>query len=239
MNVVIIPAFNECARIGKTIMAVQALPEIDVVIVVDDASSDGTASIAERTGADVVRMRRNRGKGGAIERGVVEALDRYPLVQRGGIFLFIDADLEASAADATTLLAPVASGLADMAVGLLPPQQEVGGGHGFVVSMARQGIEDVSGRRMHQPLCGQRALTAEAAMAALPLARGFGMEVGMTIDLLRQGFRVAEVETTFRHRVTGSDLLSQLHRGRQFLSVWRALRERKVGPTVPVPKLEV
>jgi len=239
MNIVIIPAFNECARIAKTVMAVQALPEVDVVIVADDASSDATADIAEQVGADVVRMRRNRGKGGALERGVIEALDRYPAVQNGGIFLFLDADLESTAIDATTLLAPVVSGLADMAVGLLPPQQEVGGGHGFVVSMARQGIEDVSGRRMHQPLCGQRALTVEAAIAALPLARGFGIEVGMTIDLLRQGFRIAEVPTTFAHRVTGSDVMSQLHRGRQFLSVWRALRERKLGPKVPVPKLEV
>ena len=64
MNVVIIPAFNESARIAKTVMAVQALPEIDAVLVVDDASSDATADIAERVGADVARAKRNRGKGG-------------------------------------------------------------------------------------------------------------------------------------------------------------------------------
>jgi hypothetical protein len=237
VNVVIIPAFNESARIAKTVMAVQALPEIDAVLVVDDASSDATADIADRAGADVARAKRNRGKGGALERGVVEALDRYPGLQANGILLFLDADLEGSAADALTLLAPVASGRADVAVGLLAPQQEVAGGHGFVVSLAREGVEDVSGRRMQQPLCGQRALTVQAATAVLPFARGFGVEVGMTIDLLRQGFRVVEVPTEFRHRVTGRDLTSQLHRGRQFFSVWRALRERKVGPALPVPKV--
>lgn len=68
------------------------------------------------------------------------------------------------------------------------------------------------------------------AAAALPLAPGWGVEVGLTIDLLRQGYRIREVEVPLHHRVTGADWRAQLHRGRQWLDVARALATRGVLP---------
>lgn len=53
------------------------------------------------------------------------------------------------------------------------------------------------------------------------------METALTVDLLRKGFRVAEVEVPLAHRATGTDWRSQLHRARQFRDVARALAVRE------------
>src|SRR5215471_17213755 len=80
-----------------------------------------------------------------------------------------------------------------------------------------------------QPLNGIRCLTRAAFTAALPLAAGWGAETGMTIDLIRQGLRVTEVEVPLSHRATGNDWRSQLHRLRQLVDVTRALAAREPG----------
>jgi hypothetical protein len=54
------------------------------------------------------------------------------------------------------------------------------------------------------------------------------MEVGMTIDVLRAGLRVREIDIDLRHRATGSDLSAQLHRAKQLRDVTRALTARGV-----------
>jgi hypothetical protein len=142
--------------------------------------------------------------------------------------LFLDADLEQTAANAAPLLEPVRAGEAGMTIAILPPQRSGGGGHGFVVKLAKDGIRRAVGFEATQPLCGQRCLTREAFEAALPLAHGFGVETGLTIDVLRAGIRVREVEADFQHRVTGTDLAGQLHRGRQYRDVALALAPRSV-----------
>ncbi|HYX60521.1 MAG TPA: glycosyltransferase family 2 protein, partial [Streptosporangiaceae bacterium] len=63
--------------------------------------------------------------------------------------------------------------------------------------------------------------------AARPLARGWGVETALTIDLLRQGFRVTEVKVELAHRATGTGLHAQLHRARQLADVARALAVRR------------
>jgi hypothetical protein len=100
------------------------------------------------------------------------------------------------------------------------------GGHGFVVSLSGSGIMRATGWRPAQPLNGQRCLTRAAFEAARPLAPGFGVETGLTIDLLRQGMRITEVEVPLAHRATGGDWRSQVHRARQFVDVGRALTVR-------------
>jgi hypothetical protein len=60
-----------------------------------------------------------------------------------------------------------------------------------------------------------------------PLARGFGVEVGLTIDALRAGARVVECPVPLRHRVTGTGWRDQWHRARQYRDVRRALAARR------------
>ncbi len=97
-----------------------------------------------------------------------------------------------------------------------------------MVRLARDGIRRAVGFEATQPLSGQRCLTRETYEAAVPLAYGFGVETGLTIDVVRAGIRVLEVEADLHHRVTGTDLAAQLHRGRQYRDVALALASRSV-----------
>jgi glycosyltransferase involved in cell wall biosynthesis len=224
---VVIPAYNEADRIGETVTAALTLPGVDAVVVASDGSTDGTVRAARDAGARVWRIARNQGKAAAMLAGAeaVAAIDRGD--PRGGPrhLLFLDADTGATAAAAGPLIEPVASGAADMTTAVFASRVKLGG-HGFVVRLSGAGIARATGWRPAQPLNGQRCLTRSAFDAARPLARGFGVETAMTIDLLRQGLRVVEVEVDMAHRATGTGLAAQLHRARQFADVARALASR-------------
>jgi glycosyltransferase involved in cell wall biosynthesis len=234
----VIAAKDEAARVVSTISAVRGIDGVDLVVVVDDGSSDGTARLAGGAGAVVVVHPRNRGKAAAMATGAAAVADldlREPAVSgRPRDLLFIDADLEASAANMAVLIWPVASGHADMTIAVLPPQATSGGGHGFVVRLARKGIERLTGRKPAQPLSGMRCLSREAFEAATPLARGWGVEVGLTIDVLGAGLRVLEVPCDLQHRVSGSDWRGQVHRARQYRDVWLALAVRHIRRLVRI-----
>ncbi|MGW4424909.1 glycosyltransferase family 2 protein [Streptosporangium sp. NPDC004631] len=221
---VIIPAKDEADRIGATVTAALALSGVDLVVVVDDGSTDQTGRVAKAAGARVVRHSRNRGKAAAMESGAeaVRLLDD----ETARHLLFLDADLGETARAAEPLIKPVVAGEVDMTVAVFVTRVKLGG-HGFVVKLARQGIERATGWTPTQPLNGQRCLTRAAFEAARPLAHGFGVETALTIDLLRRGFRVREVEVEMAHRATGTDWRAQLHRARQFRDVARALLARR------------
>lgn len=220
MVTVVIPAYNEASLIAETVRAVATLPQAARVVVVDDGSKDDTAQAAERAGADVVRHARNRGKAAALQTGAANTAGPEPL-------LFLDADLGATAANAGPLIAPVVDGAADMTIAVFGARVKLGG-HGIVVRTAANGIRRATGWTPAQPLNGQRCLTRAAFAAAQPLAAGFGVETGMTIDLLRKGFRITEVEVEMAHRATGNDISGYLHRAGQLADVARALATRTV-----------
>ncbi|MET9343940.1 MULTISPECIES: glycosyltransferase family 2 protein [unclassified Nonomuraea] len=221
---VVIPAKDEAERIGATVAAATKLPGVDLVVVVDDGSTDQTGRVARAAGARVVRHSRNRGKAGAMESGAeaVRLLDG-PTPRH---LLFLDADLGDTARAASALVEPVRAGEADMTIAVFATRVKLGG-HGIVVRLARDGIKRASGFSAAQPLNGQRCLTRDAFEAARPLAHGFGVETALTIDLVRKGFRVVEVEVDMAHRATGTDWRAQLHRARQLRDVARALATRE------------
>jgi hypothetical protein len=234
---VIIPAKNEAERIAATVSAASKLAGVDIVVVVDDGSTDRTAALAAAAGAHVVRHARNRGKAAALETGaeavaLIESGAAGPVVSGTGPrhLLFLDADLADSAAEAGPLAEPVRAGTADMTIAVFSARVR-NGGFGFVTSTAGAGIARATGWRPAQPLNGQRCLTRAAFTAALPLAPGWGTETGMTIDLMRKGMRVTEVEVPLSHRATGKDLGSQLHRLHQLADIGKALlaREPAIG----------
>ena len=115
-----------------------------------------------------------------------------------------------------------------MTIAVLPTQKTAGGGRGFVVGLARGGIERLTGWTPTQPLSGMRCLTRQAYDAAQPLAHGWGVEVGLTVDVLRRGMTTEEVPCDLHHRVTGTSLHDQLHRVAQYRDVWRALAYRRL-----------
>src|SRR6516164_8123294 len=229
---VVIPAKNESDRIQETVAGASGLPGVDPVVVVDDGSTDNTAGLAGDAGATVVQHSRSRGKAAAMETGadtvrLAETTATPGTVGPARQLLFLAGDLGATAAEAGPLIEPVRAGEADMTIAVFTDRVRQGG-LGFVVGLSGAGIERATGWRPAQPLNGQRCLTRAAFEAGRPLAAGFGVETGLTIDLLRQGFRVSEVEVPLAHRATGTDWRSQLHRARQFTDVARALAPRLV-----------
>ena len=205
-TVALVPAYNEAARLAPTVAAL--LDGVaERVLVVDDGSSDDTAGVAARAGAEVIRLSRNRGKGAAVTAGLSQIVGD----EAARWILLADADLGDSARVLDRLLEPVRSGRADLAIASF----ETAGGFGLVKRAAARGVQCLTGFRPRSPLSGQRALAREAVQRLLPLSGGWGLEVGMTVRALWAGLRVLEVELPLRHRETGRSLAGFLHRGRQ------------------------
>ena len=217
----LVPAHDEGDRVGATVRAIAGLEGVTDVVVVDDGSSDGTAAVARAAGATVLRIPTRLGKGGAME----GALRRLPPAD---VWLFADADLGDTAASLAPVLEAVLEGRVDLAIASPPPQ--AGGGLGILRRLATFAIRALGRFRARQPLSGQRAMTAPALRACRPLARGFGLEAAMTIDLARAGFRIEEVPAPgLAHRATGRGLRGFAHRGRQGVDVARAVAARLPG----------
>ena len=224
---VLVAASDEEDVIGASVAALrEAFPDAEVVVA-DDGSRDATADRAEEAGARVVRLPR-RGKGQALTLAERTCAD--------GPLLLCDADLVGD-------LRPLVEDDADLAVARFA--RRAGGGLGLAKAVARSLIELRGGRRVEEPLSGQRALSARARAEVFPVAAGFGVETRMTIDALRAGLDVREVEIDLEHRATGRDLAGFVHRGRQLRDLllatiapqarsFRGLRLPLVGAAVGV-----
>jgi glycosyltransferase involved in cell wall biosynthesis len=221
---ILVTARNEADRLGDTLRALAgALPDAPVWVA-DDGSSDGTALLARAAGATVVRSERPIGKGAAATLAARSALEC--LKPRGDtVVLLCDADLGESAGLLVALVEEVRRGGADLAVATFA--RRLGGGLGLAVGFARWAIYRRCGQRLRAPISGQRALRARVLHKVLPFAGGFGMEIGMTIDAVRAGCSVREVELDLDHRATGRTLAGFVHRGRQVLDFVRVYVERR------------
>jgi glycosyltransferase involved in cell wall biosynthesis len=163
---VLIPAFNEEATIAEVVTAARksGFP----VVVIDDGSSDATAQTAAAAGANVVRLERNRGKGAAYAAGL--QLVKTPFV------ILLDADLAGLRPEhLNTLLVPVASGAAEMSVGVFQ-------GGRFLSDF---------GNRLTPQLSGQRALRTELLRSLPGLENSrYDVELKLTRWARCKGWRV-------------------------------------------------
>ena len=223
---VIVAARDEAERIGSTLHALRdAFPGAELWVA-DDGSVDATASVAARAGARVVSVGERRGKGGALDVAALAVLrEGDPIV------VLADADLGDSARQLTSLVdalgADVSPGSARADLAIATFSRRAGGGFGIAVGTSRWAIERATGRTMEAPMSGQRALRPGVLPQLLPFAAGFGVETGMTIDALRAGLRVVEVELDLEHRATGRNLGGFVHRGRQARDALRAYASRR------------
>jgi glycosyltransferase involved in cell wall biosynthesis len=225
----IVAARNEADRIGATVRALRGAFPAARIWVADDASEDGTAEAALVAGAQVVSRRRPHGKGANVTAAAEAALGVEPPPR---LLLLCDGDLGDSAARLEPLVVAVEAGECDLAVAAF--SRRVGGGFGIALSFAGWAVRRLCGATVAAPISGQRALRVETLRACLPFAKGFGMEIGMTVDAVRAGYRLQEYELDLEHRATGRDLAGFLHRGvqlRDFVRVFlsRALRGRGGG----------
>jgi len=218
---VIVAARNEADRIGATVAALRAAFADAAIWVADDASTDGTAEQAMVAGAQVVSRGKPHGKGGNVSAAAEAALSAAPAPR---LVLLCDGDLGESAARLGPLVAAVEAGECDLAVAAFA--RRVGGGFGLALGFAHWAIRRLCGLETTTPISGQRALRVEALRATLPFAAGFGMEIGMTVDAVRAGYRVREYELDLEHRSTGRTAAGFRHRGVQLRDFLRVVARR-------------
>ncbi|AOT68138.1 glycosyltransferase family 2 protein [Geosporobacter ferrireducens] len=219
---VILPAYNEEDRVSATIAGLHKSNYVNRILVIDDGSKDQTSKAAETAGAEVYRMPVNAGKGYAMQQGVMKT------VHDSDIIVFLDADIGESASEIDKLIEPIFLGRADVTIARFPAAKKKGG-FGLVKNLAKYGVQFYTGKTITTSLSGQRAFNAEVLKSFGNIPVDYGVEVGMTIDLLRMGYQIQEVDVNMTHRETGRDLKGFIHRGKQFYQILATLIRKSKG----------
>jgi glycosyltransferase involved in cell wall biosynthesis len=216
---ILIPAYNEEKRIGNTIKPLINSNCIDEIIVIDDGSSDHTAKKAGEYGVVVSRLGKNMGKGWALRHGIKQA--------KGNIIGFLDADVEESSLEIEKLIKPVAEGDCDVTIAKFPPSKKKGG-FGLVKQLAKRGVYLYTKKIISSSLSGQRVFNRKVLEDILLPTGGYGVEVDMTIDILKKGYKIKEVPVNMKHAETGRDIKGFKHRAKQFSHISIVLLKRLV-----------
>ncbi len=182
-------ARDDARRIAATVRAVVAVPGVDLVLVIDDGSTDNTQDLARGAGAVVVRHPHSQGRAASVQTGAAVVAMRDEPEHAPRHLLFLKGYVGAAAAGIAPLVTAVQEGVADMAVGAPVKPHKLS----VAEKAARRAVERESGWLPDAPLSSYRCMTREAFEAALPLARGSGLDVAMTVDVLRAGLIVTEV----------------------------------------------
>ncbi|WP_228375140.1 glycosyltransferase [Demequina iriomotensis] len=221
----LIVAHNQARRIAATVRAALAIPGVDLVLVVDDASTDNTQELARRAGAVVVRHSHVRGRSAAVETGasVIAMRDEPEGTPRA--ILILDPNLGHYAIGAAPLVPAVLEGVCDLAVALTDSQAVA---PGVPSKIARTAVERATGWSPRQPLGRIRCLTREALEVAMPLARGNGLEVAMTLDVLHAGLAITEVECDIRHKGPSIEDRTPMGRANRYREVLTVVSARRI-----------
>lgn len=193
--VVVVPAYNEERFIGSIILKIRKYPVM--VIVVDDGSSDDTASLAEAAGALVVRHKQNKGKGEALNTGFNEARNLTP-----DVIVMIDGDGQHMPEQLPVLARPVLAGEADIVIGSRYLDKPNGvpfhrvAGHWFF----NQATRALSGVKVTDSQSGYRAFSPKAYRADIFHSTDFTVESEMQFVAHEHGLRVMEVPITIRYQ---------------------------------------
>jgi len=205
--VAVVPAWNEAGAIGAVVDEITAVDASIEVVVVDDASTDETAEIAQAHGATVLRLPFNVGIGGAVQTGFRYALEHgYERAVR------LDGDGQHDASELPKILGPIEAGEADLVIG----SRFVDPGGSYRPPFARRmGIRVFA--RLVSLLGGQRVTDTTSGFVALDrlgielFASAYPHdypEVESTLVALRSGLRLAQVQVDMRERAAGSSSIT-------------------------------
>jgi glycosyltransferase involved in cell wall biosynthesis len=205
--VAVVPAYDEAAVIGKVVDEIRVSDSSIDVVVVDDASSDETATVAKAHGAIVVRLPHNVGIGGAVQTGL-----KYALAEGYDAAVRLDGDGQHDAGELGKLLAPLERGEADLVIG----SRFVDSGGSYRPPFARRiGIRIFA--RLVSILGGERVTDTTSGFLALDRV-GIELfaaeyphdypEVEATLVALKSGLRLSQVQVHMRERETGSSSIT-------------------------------
>ncbi|KGF12253.1 glycosyl transferase [Peptostreptococcus sp. MV1] len=220
---VIIPAYNEESRIKDTLDGIKDIEIIDQIVVVDDGSSDGTAKVIENYKSNKLVyaiQNPNQGKGHALEKGLELAS------KDADIIVFLDADVGVTSSEIAKVIKPVLEGQCDVSIARFKPASKKGG-MGFVKRLAKDSVYEMTGVELNATISGQRAFRREVISRFDHMPEGYGVEVGMTIDILKWGYTIKEVMVDMTHNETGRDLSGFIHRGKQYLHIKKIVKQKK------------
>jgi glycosyltransferase involved in cell wall biosynthesis len=211
---IVIPAYNEERRIGKTLAGtfdyLDGQDYESEVIVVNDGSRDRTKekalAFADRAAGRLrlIENPGNRGKGYSVRNGMLQA--------GGEIILFYDADLATPTSEIIKVIEPIADNRYDVVFGSRALNQELIGNHqSFVRELRGRGgnlfLRTMLGLSFKDTQCGFKAFSREAAQRIFPLQRinGFGFDPEILYIAQKQGWRLLELPVRWNH-VEGSSV---------------------------------
>lgn len=207
---VAIPAYNEELAIGSTIhKAQQYAPE---VVVVDDGSSDSTATVARRAGATVIEHEENKGKGAAIQ----TVLD-YAAGDEWEATVLLDGDGQHLPEDISAVVDPVLQSDADLVIGSRYLESE-GDDETPLYRRFGQRVLDVlttrsSGAEVTDSQSGFRALSPTAVEEMHVSTDGIGVESEMINDAAEKDIQMTEVPIDVRYDGIDGQTYNPLHHG--------------------------
>jgi hypothetical protein len=237
--VLFLPAHDEAATVGDVVSRAprQILGHPVRVVVIDDGSTDGTAAVARHAGAEVERLGRNRGLGAAVRTGLALACRQGAVATA-----FCDADGEYAPEELGRMVMPVLEGRADYVVGSrfagrprrMRPHRWLGN---HVLTLAMKALARRWGvRGLTDGQSGFRALSASATRDAR-IRHDFNYAQVLTLNLLAQGFRYAEVPISYRYRQHGRSFVRLGPYLRRVVPAvgaeLRAARRRQAAPPRP------
>ena len=199
------PAHNEAATVGACVR--RAPTEVCgrrvEVLVVDDGSTDDTATSARAAGAEVVSFDRNRGLGAAVRVGLAEGVARG-----AAAVVFCDADGEYPPEEMANLVEPILGGEADYVTGSRflgrIDHMRIHRRIGNLVLTALLSV--VARRRITDGQTGYRAFSPRAAASA-EVIHDFNYAQVLTLDLLAKGYRYREVPISYHFRTAGQSFI--------------------------------
>ncbi|MFO0012516.1 MAG: glycosyltransferase family 2 protein [Planctomycetota bacterium] len=196
---IVIPAYNERRTIEQVIERVSALPIDKQIILVDDASTDGTREILSRyigrKGFDVVVHPCNQGKGAALKSGFQLA--------RGEVVIVQDADLEYDPQDILSVIAPILEGRSDVVYGsryLMDGRQDPSAIHRLGNWLLTQFSNWMTANRLTDMETCYKAIRRTLLQSIDIEQKRFGFEPEITAKLARRGHRILEVPVSYRSR---------------------------------------
>ncbi|MBN1639996.1 MAG: glycosyltransferase family 2 protein [Anaerolineae bacterium] len=212
----LIPAYNEAGHIARVVhQASEHLP----VLVVDDGSTDSTASLAREAGATVVRQTPNQGKGVALRAGF-----RYALDNEWDAVVMLDADEQHDPAEIPLFLRAYAERGADMIIGArtfgqMPLVRRVANSIGTAL------ISWAVGQHIPDDQSGYRMVTRRLMQATLDSQeKGFHFEVDMIVTCVLEGLAIDWVPIRTIYAGESSHIRPLRHALTYLSMVWRARR---------------